>query len=320
MKTYPEFNQRSKLSVPCSVATVLAAAVTAQTAMGDSSSIGVGGAMQTNAVPALEGGCPACSNPVANYFLNWFTRVSQIQAEQPHWVTPLVTVTPRLEEELRYDQLYESDHDDHSLTSFGGGKGLELIPAQNIELIIGIPSYQTQFSSPQHKDGWTDESFLIKYRLLSANEQEGNYILTAFMGLSVPNGSDNTTGHHYLYTPTLAGGKGWGDFDIQSTLGVTIPDNGSVKTGSGTPILSNTALQYHVMKYFWPEVEANFTYWPNGEHDEMSQLYITPGLLIGRLPIAGRLGLTFGVGYQMAVTDEHPNYRNNLVFSVRLPF
>jgi hypothetical protein len=315
----PSVHQKLKLTVPCSVATVLAVAVTAQTAIGDSSSIG-GGGMQTNAVPALEGGCPSCSNPLADYFSNWFTRVSQIQAEQPHWVTPLVTVTPRLEEELRYDQMWESDHDDHSLTSFGGGKGLELIPAQNIEVIIGIPAWQTKFSSPQHQDGWTDETFLIKYRLLSANEQEGNYILTAFMGLSVPNGSGNTTGNHFLYTPTLAGGKGWGDFDIQSTLGVTIPDNRSVKSGSGTPIASNTTLQYHVMKYFWPEVEANFTYWPNGEHDEISQLYITPGLVVGRLPIAGRLGLTFGLSYQIAVTDEHPNYRNNLVFSVRLPF
>ncbi|MGA2247442.1 MAG: hypothetical protein ABSH48_20830 [Verrucomicrobiota bacterium] len=304
-------------------ATLLAATASAQTSTGDNSATSSGAAWDNGAGPSAVSGQSTGSssaNPVADYFRNWFTRVSQTQAEQPHWVTPLVTVTPRLEEELRYDQMWESDHDDHSLTSFGGGKGLELIPAEPIEIIIGIPAWQTQFSSPQHKDGWTDESFLIKYRLLSANEQEGDYILTAFMGLSVPNGSDNTTGHHYLYTPTLAGGKGWGDFDIQSTLGVTIPDNGSVKTGSGTPIVSNTALQYHVMKYFWPEVEANFTYWPNGEHSELSQLYITPGLLIGRIHIAGRLGLTAGIGYQVAVTDEHPNYRNNLVLSLRLPF
>jgi hypothetical protein len=316
-------NPKLKFTLPLA-ATVLAMTAPAQTSAGgnSASSSGADGSdgTQPSAVSAPANASPSSANPVADYFSNWFVRVSKTQAEQPHWVTPLVTVTPRLEEELRYDQMWESDHDDHSLTSFGGGKGLELIPAEDIEVIIGLPAWQTQFSSPQHKDGWTDESFLIKYRLLSANEQEGNYILTAFMGLSVPNGSGNTTSHHYLYTPTLAGGKGWGDFDIQSTLGIAIPDNGSVKTGSGTPILSNTALQYHVMKYFWPEVEANFTYWPNGEHSELSQLYITPGLLIGRIHLVGRLGLTAGLGYQIAVSDEHPNYRNNLVLSVRLPF
>jgi hypothetical protein len=42
---------------------------------------------------------------VVAYFADWFPRVTRIQSEQPHWVTPLVAVTPRLEEEFRYDQL-----------------------------------------------------------------------------------------------------------------------------------------------------------------------------------------------------------------------
>ena len=28
---------------------------------------------------------------VADYFINWFPRVTEIQREQPHWITPLVT-------------------------------------------------------------------------------------------------------------------------------------------------------------------------------------------------------------------------------------
>ena len=59
----------------------------------------------------------------------------------------------------------------------------------------------------------------FKYRLMSANEENGNYILTAFMGLSVPTGSEAFTENHYIVTPTIAFGKGWGDFDFQSTLG-----------------------------------------------------------------------------------------------------
>ena len=260
------------------------------------------------------------ANPILNYFSTWFERVSEIQAAQPHWVTPLVTVTPRLEEELRYDQMWESLPGGHTLTSYGGGggKGLELIPFDPVEIIIGIPSWQTQNTKPA-KNGWTDQSFLVKYRLLSGNEQNGNYILTAFMGLTVPDGSDNTTSHHYTYSPTIAFGKGWGDFDFQSTLGVSVPDNGTSRTGAGTPLLSNTAFQYRLWKYFWPEVEANYTYWPNGKHNELSQLFITPGLVIGRIPIAGRLGLTVGAGCQVAVTDT-PLYHRNVILTARLPF
>ena len=35
----------------------------------------------------------------------FLARASATQAEQPHWVTPLVTVTPRLEQEFRTDFL-----------------------------------------------------------------------------------------------------------------------------------------------------------------------------------------------------------------------
>ena len=252
------------------------------------------------------------------YFQNWFKRVSKTQAEQPHWVTPLSTVTPRLEEELRYDQSWQSVPGHHTLQNFDGNKGLELIPAEKIEVIIGIPAYETE-NLPQHKNGWTDETFLIKYRILSANKENGDYILTAFFGLSVPSGSANYTSEHYGFTPTIAFGKGWGDFDFQSTLGVSVPDDGSERTGPGTPVLWNTAFQYHIEKYFWPEVEANYTYYPDGKHEGLNQLFITPGLVLGRFPLFGRVGLTVGAGVQVAVTDT-PLVHRNIILSGRIPF
>jgi hypothetical protein len=262
-------------------------------------------------------------NPITDYFVNWFPRVTQIQSEQPHWVTPLVTVTPRLEEELRYDQTWETlpTDDKHGrVVNYGNGKGVELIPFDPVEVIIGIPNYESEkIPGKASKYGWSDETFLIKGRIISANEDNGDYILTAFFGLSVPNGSDVYSSGHYAFTPTIAGGKGWGDFDVQSTVGVTFPDNGIIHTGGGTPVAWNTTLQYRVEKKFWPEVEANYTYWPDGEHEGLNQLLITPGILIGRIPIAGRLGLTMGVGCQFAVT-AHATLNNNIVLSARLPF
>ncbi|MFZ0771470.1 MAG: hypothetical protein WCA49_18035 [Candidatus Sulfotelmatobacter sp.] len=37
------------------------------------------------------------------FFADWFNMVSETQAEQPHWITPLNTTTPRLEQEFRRD-------------------------------------------------------------------------------------------------------------------------------------------------------------------------------------------------------------------------
>jgi hypothetical protein len=71
---------------------------------------------------------------VSDYFDNWFTRANQAQAEQPHWMTPLVTVTPRLEEEVRYDQYWESRGNGSTLDIFDSGKGLELIPTETNEV------------------------------------------------------------------------------------------------------------------------------------------------------------------------------------------
>ncbi|HJU29042.1 MAG TPA: hypothetical protein VJ718_07725 [Candidatus Binataceae bacterium] len=267
------------------------------------------------------------SSPIAavkNYFLDWFPRVSRIQSEQPHWITPLVTVTPRLEQEFRYDQLWQSRAHGVATDNFGGGKGLELIPAENIEVILGIPAWIAHNGTKPRAgakkpptDGWADETFLIKYRLLSANEETGNYIVTVFMGFSAPTGDDGNSQHHGVFTPALAFGKGFGAFDVQSTAGISLPDGGLQRIGM--PLAWNTAFQYRLFRILWPEVEVNYTWWPNGEREGQSQVFLTPGLVIGRIPLHGRVGLTLGAGYQVAVT-HHPAYNHAVIFSGRIPF
>jgi hypothetical protein len=250
--------------------------------------------------------------------VGWLKEVSQIQSEQPHWATPVVTVTPRLEQEVRYDQYWEAGPSGHVLNSYGGGKGIEFIPGENMEVILGIPAYQTR-DNPGGSGGFADENFLFKYRLLSANEEHGDYILTAFLGVTLPVGSDYNTGHHEVTTPTIAFGKGWGDFDIQSTLGISVPDDGAPRNQAGTPVLFNTTLQYRLFKFIWPEVEFNYSWFPNGERLGANQLYVTPGVVLGKFNIHNRLGFTIGAGCQLALTD-HPAYDRNTVLTVRFPF
>src|SRR5277367_5402473 len=73
------------------------------------------------------------------YFENWFARANEAQASQPHWMTPLVTVTPRLEQEVRYDQYFENRDNGSSLDISDSGKGLELIPTETNEVLINPP-------------------------------------------------------------------------------------------------------------------------------------------------------------------------------------
>ncbi len=258
------------------------------------------------------------SSAFVSYFENWFQRVDQIRAEQPNWASAMVTTSPLLNEVIRYDISQQSLANGHNLTSFGSAKGVEFIPVQNVQFIVSIPEYHTLNTNPQ-RDGWADENFLMKYRFLTGDADHGNYVLTGFLGLSVPSGSGTFTSHHFVFTPTIAGGKGWGDFDLQSTLGVSVPDNEAGRRSIGTPILWNVVAQYRIAKYFWPDTEVNYTYWPSDPHEGLNQVFLTPGIVFGRFPVWSRVGLMVGVGCQFAVS-EHPLYRRNYLLSLRLPF
>jgi hypothetical protein len=255
-------------------------------------------------------------SPNGGFFADWFDRVSRIQAQQPKWMTPVFTTTPRLDEEFHYDLSFQSSAAGH-LDNFGSAKGLELIPWYNLQVNMSVPPW---ISRDKPSDGFGDESFLVKYRWLAANRDKGDYILTTFLGLTVPTGSKRQTSDRYTLTPTIAGGKGWGEFNIQSTLGIPLPSNdGTSRRGPGTPLAWSTSFQYQLAEVVWPEVEANYTYWPNGSREGNNQLFIAPGLLFGRFPIWRRLRMVVGLGYQVAVTDK-PQYHNNLQATVRFPF
>ena len=262
------------------------------------------------------------ASPSAGFVEAWFRRVDKTQAEQPHWVTPLYTTTPRLEQEIRYDLQWQSRAHGADLTNYGVGKGLELIPLERVELIFGIPAYIVHDTRDGTEQGWADDTFLVKYRFLSANEENGNYIVTGFFGVSVPTGSDTFTAGKAIYTPTLAFGKGWGTrergFALQSTLGVGIP--GGDRARIGMPLVWNTALQAHVLdEHFWPEVEMNLTHWWDGPDDGGTQAVVTLGAIFGRFPLWGRLRLLVGAGYQLPVSAFRI-YEHAWLLSVRLPF
>jgi hypothetical protein len=250
------------------------------------------------------------------YFASCFARVDKTKEEQPHWVTPLATTTPRLEEEYRYDQLWQTNAKGITTDNYDGGKGLELIPFEKVEVIFNLPPYLAH-NDPKVHDGFGDVGFLVKYRLLSANEEHGSYILTAFLGGSLPSGDHKNGALHAVITPTIAYGKGFGNFDLQGTFGVGLPTADATLVGRN--YAWNNTFQYRILRKFWPEVELNSTFFQDGKNDGQKQNFVTPGLVMGRFRVWGRVGFTVGGGYQIATTHFHTTNHNGIL-SIRFPF
>lgn len=259
--------------------------------------------------------CQTVEQADDRFFGGWFERVSRSLAEQPHWLAPVFTATPRLEEMYVYD-ISRQNTAKGDLSSFGGTKGLLLIPAEHITMVMTPPSLVTH-ENPAIHDGFGDWAFLFKYRLAAGNEERGNYVVTAFLGATVPTGSYRNGGRDAVVTPTIGLGKGWGNFDIQSTVGVGIPV-GDVGT-LGTPVLYNTAFQYRVIKKLWPELEVNATFFPNGAQAGKKQVFLSPGLMLGKFHVWRRLGFAVGGGIQIAATHFR-TFNHNRVLTLRFPF
>jgi len=269
----------------------------------------------------ILGGAIACLTSTTTfaqegYFSNWFARVDKTKNEQPHWVTPVATTTPRLEEEFRYDQVWQTNARGVTTNNYDGGKGLELIPAERVEVIFNLPPYLVH-NDPAVHDGFGDIAFLVKYRLLSQNEEHGNYILTAFLGWSVPTGDHKNGGLHPVITPTLAYGKGFRNFDLQGTFGIGMPTADT--HALGRTYAWNNAFQYRLFRKVWPEIELNSTFFQDGKNDGRKQNFVTPGLVLGRFPLWHRVGFTFGGGFQIATTRFHSSNHNGIL-TIRFPF
>src|ERR1035438_94335 len=101
-------------------------------------------------------GAQTASTAASDSFVaRYQARVTATQNEQPHWVTPLVTVTPRLEQEVRADFVRQTNTKLYDTWNYDNGKGLELIPERHIELLFNLPPFFAH-AQPGVKDGFGD--------------------------------------------------------------------------------------------------------------------------------------------------------------------
>jgi hypothetical protein len=126
-------------------------------------------------------------------------------------------------------------------TTSGVSKGLEIVPAKNLEVILAVPPYIV--NNPDSKNnGFGDWQFLVKYRIAAGNEEHRNYILTAFYQMTLPTGQYQQGALSPVITPTIAYGKGFGNFDVQGTLGYSLPTGNVAVIGHTLPWNNNVSV------------------------------------------------------------------------------
>jgi len=262
---------------------------------------------------------PLCAQD--NFFEKWEARASKTQSQQPSWSVPLVAPYPMLVQVFRADFVRQITPSRTATWNYGFSRGLNLIPGFNSEFDFYYPPY-IQHNSPTAKDGFGDVGFLYKYRILSANEKRGNYMLSAQVNATIPTGSYSNGSTDASVNPALLAGKGFGRFDVISTLGGTLPTENTATLGRS--IAWNTIGQYHLGKYLWPEVESNATWFYGGKNDGKMQNFLTPGLTTSRFKFhpgdaKSRTGIAVGAGMQIASSHFH-TFNHGLVFSARFIF
>ena len=258
---------------------------------------------------------------------SWHALAAQVRANQPAWSSPLITTTGMLEQRFR-------------LRSVGAARRQWRRHHGNRWRPRVGPDYQQQqrgadrrvaLRHPQHTHR---QGFVDRLRRLDvwAGEaaaggeprEQWHYFVTVWLQVQAPTGIAPLTSHAWTYLPTLAVGKGWGDFDIQATVAAVLPDSNVAVLGD--QIQTNVALQYHLLKIFWPEFEVNWTYWAGGQRGGLNQVFLTPGLVIGRFKLSNDIAFTMGLGYQVAVSPHYhatpitPAYNNGWVFTTRFNF
>jgi hypothetical protein len=248
-------------------------------------------------------------------------------AAQPAWSSPLVTTTGLLEQRFRFDVADQRAGNGTRSLVVDDSRGLDLIIGPATEIQMALPPYTIRHApgAAGTKSGFADGSvFRLEERLASSPAGAGDYVVTAWLQVQAPAGIAAFTNKAWMLQPTLAMGKGWGDFDVQATVAGVFPTSNQHTLGEQAQ--TNIALQYHLMQIFWPELEWSWTYFGGGPRNGLNQLYLTPGLVVGRFNLGSGLRFTTGAGYQTAIAPRYraqpltPGYDHAWLFSTRLNF
>ena len=265
---------------------------------------------------AAQDSADAEKNKRRGLFQAWLRMADETQTRQPDWLSPLATTSGRLKQEFRYDIWDQPSTLGNRTYQFGGNKGMEFITSPRTQILLGAPIY-TLVSPNGPPGGFGDLPLQLKLRIASAEQHEGNYLLTFILAATAPTGSHRYGARDGVLMPTIAAGKGWGRFDVQSTFGANLPTGSTTKLG--WQLQWNTAFQYRAAWKLWPELEVNSTFYKTGPHSGQQQVFLTPGLGFGRVRLGKGFRFSTAAGMQIAVT-RFQTYDHRWMFSERLSF
>lgn len=264
---------------------------------------------------------------ISDFLARWQATAKSARAEQPSWSSPIAATTAMLEQRFRFEVEDQRSGNGMRTTILDGGRALDLIVSESDEIQFALAPYEFRSgtAATQGHAGFGDWAFLrLKQRLASSPEDKDDYVLSAWLQAQAPVGIAAFTKGVWVFQPALGFGKGWGRFDVQSSIAGVLP-TGNVAL-LGRQVQSNTAFQYHFGKHLWPELEVNWTYYPDGQRAGLNQIFLTPALTISRLRLGEATSFTAGIGYQVAVAPRYrakpltPAYGNALLYSVRINF
>ena len=155
------------------------------------------------------GGSSLCAaqGESSSFFTNWEDRVRSTLAQQPSWPIPLVTASSGLLQVARTDVVRQIAPAGTDTWNYDNGKGVSLVPWYNLEFDALAPPYIQHNSKAE--DGFADFSMLLKYRVVAANEEGGNYSLSVSLTGTLPTGSYKNGSLASTITPIVCGGKGF---------------------------------------------------------------------------------------------------------------
>ena len=239
-------------------------------------------------------------------------------ALQPSFVTPLIEPDPRLIQYVKASFSSEYTAAGTQTVSYGNGRGGGVIVARRVELDYMPPSYIQHNSSAV--DGLGDTSVLAKVRIASGNAERGNFAVAAILSHCFAIGAYKNGAATDSFGPAVAAGFAFRRFDVQSSLGGTMP-TGKIAE-QGRTIAWNALTQAHATPHLWFEVENNAMYYFSGSHDGKMQNFATPAAFY----VVRRKEWTpthaffiFDTGMQIATSGFH-TYNHNLVSEMRILF
>jgi hypothetical protein len=196
--------------------------------------------------------CAAAASAQQSFYEGFRAHNAQMTAVQPTWMGPLIQTDARLAQSVRLSFSNSYTQARTQTVSYGNYHTLGLIFGDRIQLNLIAPPYiQNNFAAL--KDGFGDTQVETKYRIASGNAEHGNYAVTAKLTYNAPTASHLNGAATTVWVPTLAAGRAWGRFDVQTALGGILPTGKIAAQGRG--VEWNTTAQVLAGTNLWLDVE-----------------------------------------------------------------